>query len=159
MPSSEKRPRRAGAMESFAHLVSHATGSSWAFALAVASVLVWAALGPVSHYSENWQLTINTSTTIITFLMVFLIQRSQEKDSQAVHLKLNEIVAALKGASNRLVQAEELSEEELRDLHDEYSKLLARIRAEHQSRMSHSIDEGERECVEETTEDEEKDKG
>jgi low affinity Fe/Cu permease len=139
-----RRPLPATAMERFARAVSRGASSSWAFGLAVMSVLIWAVLGPLLHFSDGWQLTINTATTIVTFLMVFLIQRSQEKDSQAVHLKLNEIVAALKGASNRLVQAEDLSEGELRTLRDEYRQLLRRMRAEHEQRGSHSVEELER---------------
>jgi low affinity Fe/Cu permease len=128
-------------MERLARAVSRWSSSSWAFGVAVLSVMIWAALGPFLQFSDGWQLTINTSTTIITFLMVFLIQRSQEKDSHAVHLKLNEIVAALKGASNRLVQAEDLSEGELRTLRDEYRELLDRTQAEHEHTRSHSVEE------------------
>jgi low affinity Fe/Cu permease len=128
-------------MERFARFISRWAASSWAFGIAVLCVLVWAALGPMLHFSDGWQLTINTSTTIVTFLMVFLIQRSQEKDSQAVHLKLNEIVAALKGASNRLVQAVDLSEAELRELRQEYRVLLAKVRKEGEQTRSHSVEE------------------
>src|SRR5215469_10324255 len=89
--------------EKFANLATNATGSSTAFILASASIVIWAATGPVFKYSETWQLIINTGTTIVTFLMVFLIQKSQNKDSLAVHLKLNELVAVVEGASNRLI--------------------------------------------------------
>src|SRR4051812_24256977 len=87
--------------ESFSKVIMRWTGSSAAFGWALTAIVVWAALGPVFRFSDTWQLVINTSTTIVTFLMVFLIQRAQNKDSLAVHLKLNEIVAALTGASNR----------------------------------------------------------
>src|SRR4051794_36519031 len=99
------------------------TGSSWAFVVAAAGVLAWALSGPLFGFSDTWQLVVNTTTTIITFLMVFLIQRSQNKDSRAVHLKLNEILAAMEGASNRLVDIENLSEEDLRVLHAFYARL------------------------------------
>ena len=93
--------------------VASRTGSTTAFAVAVGVVVVWGLTGPLFNYSNTWQLVINTGTTIVTFLMVFLIQRSQNKDSLAMHLKLNELVAAMKGASNRLIDVETLSEREL----------------------------------------------
>ena len=92
-------------------------GSSTAFILAVAIVLVWGFTGPVFQFSETWQLVINTGTTIITFLMVFLIQKTQNKDSKAIHLKLNELIAAIEGASNRMVDIEDITETELDQLH------------------------------------------
>src|SRR6266542_4395411 len=92
------------------------TGSSGAFALAAGTILVWATTGPIFHFSDTWQLVINTGTTIVTFLMVFLIQRAQNKDSRAIHLKLNELIASLKGPSNRLIDVEELAEEEIKIL-------------------------------------------
>src|SRR3979490_1407122 len=97
------------------------------FALALGTVVVWGVTGPYFKFSDTWQLVINTGTTIVTFLMVFLIQRAQNNDSRAVHLKLNEIVAALQGASNRLIAAEGLSEPELKELHDRYVSLVAQI--------------------------------
>jgi low affinity Fe/Cu permease len=118
-------------------------GSSWAFGIALAVILVWLTTGPVFRYSDTWQLVINTGTTIVTFLMVFLIQRSQNKDAQAVHLKLNEIVAALEGASNRLVDAEDLSEAELEVLHRFYAKLGEMAKQDTHITASHSIDEAQ----------------
>jgi low affinity Fe/Cu permease len=119
-----KSPPAGGpALERFSQRVSQWTGSSWAFAGALALVLVWALTGPIFHFSAEWQLVINTGTTIATFLMVFLIQRAQNKEARAVQLKLNEIIGAMEGASNRLVGAEELSENELAVLHDRYRKL------------------------------------
>jgi low affinity Fe/Cu permease len=131
---------RGGPLESVSKRVAHATGSSTAFALAVGTIVVWIATGPIFHYSDTWQLVINTGTTVITFLMVFLIQRSQNKDSQAVHLKLNEIVAALDCASNRLVDVEDLSEKELETLHVFYVELAKRSKKERRLTASHSID-------------------
>ncbi len=101
-----------GLAERFARLVTNWAGSSSAFGIAVLIILVWAVTGPIYDFSNTWQLVINTGTTIVTFLMVFLIQRSQNKDSHAVHLKLNELLAAKKGASNRLISVEDLSEQE-----------------------------------------------
>src|SRR5216684_3160130 len=95
-------------VERFAYAVTQWVGSARAFAVALAIVLIWAITGPIFHFSDTWQLVINTGTTIVTFLMVFLIQRSQNKESLAVQLKLNEIVAALRGASNRLINVENL---------------------------------------------------
>ena len=93
---------------------------------AVLTIVVWGLTGPIFHFSDTWQLVINTGTTIVTFLMVFLIQRAQNKESRALQLKLNEVVAAIQGASNRLVGAEELSEKELRTLHERYLRLAER---------------------------------
>jgi low affinity Fe/Cu permease len=119
------------------------TGSSWAFGLAVLLIAAWLVTGPIFSFSDTWQLVINTGTTIITFLMVFLIQRSQNKDSLAVQLKLNEIVAALRGASNRLIDVEALSEEDLRLLHRHYARLVAMAEREEDIGSSHSIEEAE----------------
>ena len=130
-------------LEAFAHRVTVWTGGNWAFASAVAIVVVWALLGPVFDYSDTWQLVINTGTTIVTFLMVFLIQRSQNKESKAVQLKLNEIVAAIDGASNRLIDAEDLSEEELDVLHTYYQTLVRMAKKDERVDQSHSLEEAE----------------
>lgn len=115
-------------------------GSNAAFGSAVFAVVFWGACGPVFAYSETWQLVINTSTTIITFLIVFLLQRSQNKESRAVQLKLNEVIAALKGASNRMIGAEGLSEAELEQLSEAYSRLAASCRGG-AGTESHTIEE------------------
>ena len=127
----------------FATVATHAAGSPWTFTGAVAIVLVWAALGPFVDYSEVWQLVINTSTTIITFLMVFLIQRSQNKDSAALHLKLNELLASDRNASNRLVAVEDLDEDDLRRLAAFYERLAELAEREHGIKETHSLDEAE----------------
>jgi len=114
-----------GRFERLAGAVSSFAGRTSAFLLALAAVLAWLATGPFYHYSETWQLVINTGTTIVTFLMVFLIQRSQNKESMAIQLKLNEVVAALAGASNQLLNAEDLSEEALANLHRHYRDMAA----------------------------------
>ena len=127
--------------EAFSKVITSWTGSTGAFACALGVILVWALLGPVFRFSDTWQLVINTSTTIVTFLMVFLIQRAQNKDSLAIHLKLNEIVAALSGASNRLVDVESLSEKELAQLHRFYRELASLCRNEIDLTNSHSVEE------------------
>src|SRR3954449_4630491 len=116
-------PAKSGLFEVFASKVTQATGSTPAFIIALFVVIAWGVSGPVFHYSENWQLVINTGTTIITFLMVFLIQKSQNKDSLAIQLKLNELVAAHEFASNRLVNVENMSEDELKVIRKYYSQL------------------------------------
>ena len=127
MPNNftQSGPSEPGFIERFTVTVTHWVGSVYAFGLALLVVLLWAASYPLFTNFDSWQLVINTGTTIVTFLMVFLIQRSQNKDTLALHLKLNEVVAALKGASNRLIDVEDLSEEEIRRLHERF-KLLAR---------------------------------
>jgi low affinity Fe/Cu permease len=125
-----------GPTERFACAATTWTGTNFAFLLAIAIIGIWAATGPLFHYSDTWQLVINTGTTIITFLMVFLIQRTQNKESLAMQLKINELVAALKGASNQLISVEDLSEAELQQLHARYVALAR----QHQGIDSTSID-------------------
>ena len=107
----------------FAERASAATGSFWAFSAAALVVLAWAASGPVFGFSENWQLVINTGTTIITFLMVFVIQHAQNKENRALQLKLDELIAAVEGASNRLIDVEDLSDRELEELYKRFQHL------------------------------------
>ncbi len=130
-------------LESASQWVTRWTGSSWAFSLAVLVLVVWLATGPIFHFSDTWQLVINTGTTVVTFLMVFLIQRAQNKDGLAIQLKLNEIVAALEGASNRLIDVEDLSEGELHVLHEHFRTLARRAKRDHDLFSSHSVDEAE----------------
>ena len=140
----DRRTRReVGILSRFASWASHATGSTAAFLLACFVVVAWLVTGPLFHFSDTWQLVINTGTTIITFLMVFLIQRAQNKDALAVQLKLNEIVAALEGASNRLISVEDLSEGELKTLHIHYQRLAEMAKRELGVTESHSIEEAE----------------
>jgi len=126
--------------EKFANAATKFTGSSVAFISATAIVILWAVTGPVFHYSETWQLVINTGTTIITFLMVFLIQKAQNKDGKAIQLKLNELIAAQQGASNRMVDIEDLSEKELDQLHKFYVTIATLAKKEADIHCSHSID-------------------
>lgn len=129
--------------ERLAARVTQATGSTAAIIIAFSTVIIWAVTGPFFHYSNNWQLVINTGTTIITFLMVFLIQKSQNKESIAVQLKLNELVAAHEFASNRLVDVEDMSEAELKVIQKYYARLKDKTKNEQTLRVSHSIDEAE----------------
>jgi low affinity Fe/Cu permease len=128
-------------LEKFSHQATRATGTSLAFVTAVAVIVVWGITGPIFHYSDTWQLVINTGTTIITFLMVFLIQRAQNKDALAIHLKLNEIVAAMEGASNRLIDVEDLSEPEIDALRNYYKRLIELARKDDVLTTTHSIEE------------------
>jgi low affinity Fe/Cu permease len=145
--SKKKRGLRAEAAgggslsERLARSATAFSGSTLALVLAVTVVLVWAVSGPLFGFSQTWQLVINTGTTIVTFLMVFLIQRAQNKESLAIQLKLNEIVASAQGASNRLVNVEDLTEDELRTLHEHYSALSRLAKSEADLRASHSVDE------------------
>ena len=128
-------------LEKLSYQATKATGTSLAFMLALAAVVIWLLTGPIFHYSDTWQLVINTGTTIITFLMVFLIQRAQNKDALAIHLKLNEIVAAMEGASNRLIDVEDLSEAEIQALRKYYRRLIELARTDDVLTMTHSIEE------------------
>ena len=107
----------------FARKTSNILGSAWAFVLAIVIIVVWALTGPTFNYSDTWQLIINTGTTIVTFLMVFLIQNTQNRDAKAVHLKLDELIRALGPARNKLVDLEKLSDDELKTLESEFEKL------------------------------------
>jgi low affinity Fe/Cu permease len=129
------------ALEACSRSVTAWVGSSWALAAAVGVVVAWAVTGPLFGFSDTWQLVINTGTTIVTFLMVFLIQRAQNKDAAAIHLKLNEIVAALEGASNRLINVEDLSEADVKTLHQHYRVLMALAQRNGKIRESHSVEE------------------
>jgi low affinity Fe/Cu permease len=134
---------RDNVLSRFATAATQWTGSTPGFIIATITVLIWAITGPFFRYSDTWQLTINTGTTVVTFLMVFLIQRSQNKDSLAIQLKLNEIVAAIDGASNRLISVEDLSEQELKVLHEHFHRLAEISKGESRITDSHSIEEAD----------------
>jgi low affinity Fe/Cu permease len=136
-------PSNAGFFDRFAHRVTRATGSHYAFFIALAIVVGWGLSGPIFHYSDTWQLVINTGTTVVTFLMVFVIQQSQNKDTIAIQLKLNELIAATRGASNRLVDVEDLSDAELDQIKAFYVRLAARAKHESDLRKTHSLFESE----------------
>jgi low affinity Fe/Cu permease len=127
--------------EIFSSKVMAFTGSTYGFTGALLVVIIWGICGPIFHYSEKWQLIINTSTTIITFLMVFRIQKSQNKDSLAIQLKLNELVASHEFASNRLVNIENMTEDELKVIQKYYSNLSTLTKDEESLQQSHSIEE------------------
>lgn len=131
---------------SFSTWVTKATGKPTAFLLALLSVILWAATGHLFHYSETWQLVINTGTTIITFLMIFVIQQSQNRDTAALHLKLNELIATSKESSNRLVASEDLTEEELDTIKKYYKKISEHTNNESVF-TSHSLDEAEKDTA------------
>jgi low affinity Fe/Cu permease len=129
--------------DNFAHKATVFAGSSAAFSVAFFVIVIWIVTGPVFKFSDTGQLVINTSTTIITFLMVFLIQRSQNKESLAVQLKLNELVASSRDASNRLIDVEDLTEDELEHLHNFYINLAHRAAKEANLKETHSVEEEE----------------
>jgi low affinity Fe/Cu permease len=129
--------------EQFSGAITRWTGSTMAFVLACLVIVGWAVTGPLFDYSDTWQLVINTGTTIVTFLMVFLIQRSQNKEAMAVQLKLDEIVAAMQGASNRLIDVEDLAEDELATLQAHFRKLASMAKQDADVSASHSVEEAE----------------
>ena len=129
--------------ENLAVILTKFTGSTVPFIFSFLLILIWGISGPVFNYSEGWQLVINTGTTIITFLMVFLIQRAQNKDSLAIQLKLNEIIAATSGASNTLVDIEELNERDLEILRNHYRKLGKLFEKDVDLTKSHTVEEAE----------------
>lgn len=143
MKMIEKKKIKPGFFERFASWGAKAAGSTTAFLCAFSIIVLWAATGPFFNYSETWQLIINTGTTIITFLMVFLIQKSQNKDSLAIQMKLNELVASHELASNRMVDIENITEDELKVIQKYYSKLSELTQKSESLRVSHSIDEAE----------------
>lgn len=143
MKSTKSKKQNSSKFETFASAVSKAAGSTPAFIGAFLIVVVWAVSGPFFNYSETWQLVINTGTTIITFLMVFLIQKAQNKDSLAIQLKLNELVASSEYASNRLVDIEDMTESEMEVVKKYYQKLSDLSEKENSLHVTHSVDEAE----------------
>ena len=137
----KKRNGLVAAFDKFSTKVTKLTGTPGAFIVALVTIVVWGATGPIFNYSDTWQLVINTGTTIITFLMVFLIQQTQNKDTLALQIKLNELIAANKNASNRLIDSEDLTAEELEVLKNYYIKMSEKAKQEVTLRKSHSIEE------------------
>jgi len=140
---AKKKNSLNGFFDKFSTRATKLTGSPWAFIIALALIIIWAVSGPLFGFSDTWQLVINTSTTIITFLMVFIIQQTQNKDTTAIHLKLNELIASSKDASNQLVDAEDLSDEELQVLKRFYVKLGKLADKESDVFTTHSVGEAE----------------
>lgn len=130
-----------GIFDRFSNATTKATGSPAAFIIAFAIIIVWGITGPLFKFSDTWQLVINTGTTIITFLMVFVIQQSQNKDTMAIHLKLNELLAANKDASNRLIDIEDLTDHEIKVLKKFYVKLAEMAENDNDIFSTHSLDE------------------
>jgi low affinity Fe/Cu permease len=128
MSAPKKKSR--SIFDRFSQAATHAAGTTAAFMLALSTIVVWAVTGPLFGFSDTWQLVINTGTTIVTFLMVFLIQHTQNKDSLAIHSKLNELVSSMPGANNRLIDAEDMDERELEGLHAHYQALADRAARE-----------------------------
>lgn len=128
-------------LERFSQRVTILAGSSFSFMLSFMIIIIWLLIGPIFNFSDTWQLAINTGTTIITFLMVFLIQRSQNKESMSIQLKLNELIAAVSGASNNLIDIEDLSEKELNILHKHYVMLSHMAKEYKNIKSSHSVEE------------------
>lgn len=150
MPRPKKNVRH-GLFDRIASVVTRAAGSPAASIIAFLVIIVWAASGPIFGFSDTWQLVINTGTTIITFLMVFVIQQSQNKDTTAMHLKLNELIASNEMASNRLVDVEDLTDEELQVLKKFYVKLSVSAKRDNDLHSSHSVDDAESNHVKKAT--------
>lgn len=140
-PAANTAKKRSNFFDTFSNKVTRAAGSPAAFFTAIAIVIIWAVTGPIFHYSDTWQLVINTGTTIITFLMVFLIQQAQNKDTVAIHIKLNELIAATQGASNRLIDVEDLTDAELQTLKNFYIQLSELAKKDNDLTCSHSVEE------------------
>jgi len=121
----------------FAQITSAAVGSSWSFLAAVTIIIVWAITGPMFHYSDTWQLIINTGTTIVTFLMVFLIQNTQNRDNKAIHLKLDELIKGVSGARTKLVNLEQLSDADLEKLQHEFEQIRAKNDTREHPKLHH----------------------
>jgi low affinity Fe/Cu permease len=134
---------RGGWLERMSRAATDWSGSSLAFALALGTIIVWLITGPIFHFSDTWQLVINTGTSVLTFLMVFLIQRSQNKDSAAIHMKLNEVVASLPWASNRLISVEDMTEEEVKILRHHFRRLVELAKKDEDLKRSHSIEDAD----------------
>jgi low affinity Fe/Cu permease len=128
-------------LEKFAFETTFWCGSSWAFLLAGVLVVTWLVTGPFFHFTDTWQLVMNTISSVVTFLMVFVLQRSQNKEALAMQVKLDELIAAAKGASNRLISIEDLSEQEVRALHDRFQKIAERAHQTSDFRESVSVDQ------------------
>jgi len=142
--NANEKPNESGFhrfFDSFSTKITNFTGSPWAFLGAFVIIILWAVSGPIFHFSDTWQLVINTGTTIITFLMVFVIQQSQNKDTVALQLKLNELIASNRHASNRLIDVEDLTAEELQVLKGFYIQLSERAEKEQNLKATHSIDD------------------
>jgi low affinity Fe/Cu permease len=143
MASRRKSVSLGRRMEMLSAVVTEKTGSTPAFILALGVILIWLVTGPLFRFSDTWQLVINTATTVVTFLMVFLIQRAQNKSAKAVALKLSELIAAVEGASNRLIDVDDLSEADMDTLHRHFRELVRMAKRDGSLTKSHSVEEAE----------------
>jgi low affinity Fe/Cu permease len=143
MRKKKKQSRLSLLFQNMSNKVTKLTGSPMAFIFALTAIIVWAVTGPIFGFSDTWQLVINTGTTIVTFLMVFIIQQSQNKDTIAIHLKLNELIASSEHASNRLIDIEDLTEEELDKIKKFYVKLADLAEKENDVGTTHSLNDAE----------------
>jgi low affinity Fe/Cu permease len=141
MQQTNKKNKLSALFQKMSNKVTKITGSPIAFITALLVVIIWGITGPLFHYSDTWQLVINTGTTIITFLMVFIIQQSQNKDTVAIHLKLNELIASHERASNRLVDIEDLTDEELQKIKAFYVTISELAEEENEVNNTHSLSE------------------
>jgi low affinity Fe/Cu permease len=139
--TKENKKNFKGFFDKMSSAITKATGSPAAFIIALSVIIIWGVAGPVFRYSNTWQLVINTGTTVITFLMVFVIQQSQNKETMAIQLKLNELIASGEKASNRLIDIEDLTEDELKVIKKFYTKLSKLAETENDLHKSHSLDE------------------
>jgi low affinity Fe/Cu permease len=130
----ERNGRKSSSFARFAEITAHMMGRAWMFITALGIVALWAITGPIFHYSDSWQLVINTGTTIVTFLMVFLIQNTQNRDARAIHLKLDEIIRSISHAHNEMIDIEHLSDEELDELARRYEKIREEKEQRHATR-------------------------
>jgi low affinity Fe/Cu permease len=144
MPHTNETALMPEFFRAFARRISDFVGSSWAFAAAVLTIVVWAAAGPIFHYSDTWQLVINTGTTVVTFLMVFLMQNTQNRDAKAIHLKLDELIRGVKGARTGLVRLEDLTEVDLAELGKEFEALKRPLQACEDEASGHAAPEATR---------------
>jgi low affinity Fe/Cu permease len=139
MATTLKKVKNGHSSQSFQTIASQASaivGSKWAFSAACATIVLWAVLGPYFHYSDTWQLVVNTATTIVTFLMVFLIQNSQNRDARAIHLKLDEVIRSIKFAHNEMIDIEKLSDEELESMSKTYQSIRAECEVREKKRKA-----------------------
>jgi low affinity Fe/Cu permease len=141
MASRRKSVSLGRRMEMLSAVVTEKTGSTPAFMVALGVILIWLVTGPLFRFSDTWQLVINTATTVVTFLMVFLIQRAQNKSAKAVALKLSELIAAVEGASNRLIDVDDLSEADMDTLHRHFRELVRMAKRDNSLTKSHSVEE------------------
>jgi low affinity Fe/Cu permease len=140
--TNHKAISEADPFRTLASRASHLVGTKWAFSFAVLLIVIWAVVGPHFHYSDTWQLVVNTATTIVTFLMVFLIQNTQNRDARAIHLKLDEIIRSIEPARNDMIDIEKLSDQELQEMADTYEKIRSECEARSKNKEKRGAKQG-----------------